>query len=122
MQPALEQAFGDLGVQSPATIDITGLRLITQSRHDEGPPKVMPEAIAAGLRVLASDLLAHRNMVQHRQTGWLAVNGDKLCQGLDWLDDPAYNLATGQAARQWIRDSLGTWDDCAGRCLLERKA
>jgi glycosyltransferase involved in cell wall biosynthesis len=102
--------------------------LITLSRHDEGRPQVMLEAMAAGLPVLASNLPAHRDMVQHQQTGWLAASRDELCQGLDWLEDPAHNLQTGQAARQWIRNSVGTWDDCAGRyaaayqSLLEHKA
>jgi hypothetical protein len=102
--------------------------LITLSRHDEGRPQVMLEAMAAGLPVLASDLPAHRDMVQHRQTGWLAATRDELCQGLDWLEDPAQNQQTGQAARRWIKDSIGTWDDCAGRYaaayqnLLEPKA
>ncbi len=102
--------------------------LITLSRHDEGRPQVMLEAMAAGLPVLASHLPAHRDMVQHRQTGWLAATRDELWQGLDWLDDPAQNQQTGQTARQWIRDSIGTWDDCAGRYaaayqdLMEHKA
>jgi glycosyltransferase involved in cell wall biosynthesis len=102
--------------------------LITLSRHDEGRPQVMLEAMAAGLPVLASDLPAHRDMVQHRQTGWLAASRDEFCQGLDWLEDPVQNQQTGQAARKWIKDSIGTWDDCAGRyasayrSLLECKA
>lgn len=100
--------------------------LITLSRHDEGRPQVMLEALAAGLPVLASDLPAHRDMLQHRQTGWLAASRDELEQGLDWLEDPMHNQQTGQAARQWIKDSIGTWDDCADRyaaayqSLLER--
>ena len=102
--------------------------LITLSRHDEGRPQVMLEAMAAGLPVLASNLPAHRDMVQHRQTGWLAANRDELCQGLEWLEDAQNNRQTGQAARKWVKDVVGTWDDCAGRyavayqSLLERKA
>ena len=102
--------------------------LITLSRHDEGRPQVMLEAMAAGLPVLATDLPAHRDMVQHRQTGWLAASRDELYQGLVWLEDPVHNQHTGQAARKWIKESIGTWDDCAGRyatayrSLLERKA
>lgn len=102
--------------------------LITLSRHDEGRPQVMLEAMAAGLPVLASDLPAHRDMVQHRQAGWLAANRDAFCQGLEWLEDPVNNQQTGQAAREWIKNSIGTWDDCAGRyaaayqCLQERKS
>lgn len=89
--------------------------LITLSRHDEGRPQVILEAMAAGLPVLASDLPAHRDMVIHRQTGYLASTRDKLCEGIDWLEEPEHNQQTGQAARQWVRNSIGTWDDCAGR-------
>src|SRR6185369_2871402 len=106
----------------------TACGLITLSRHDEGRPQVMLEAMAAGLPVLASDLPAHRDIVQHRLTGWLAGSPHELAQGLDWLDDPANNHHAGQTARQWVKDSIGTWDDCAGRyaaayqSLLERRS
>jgi glycosyltransferase involved in cell wall biosynthesis len=89
--------------------------LITLSRHDEGRPQVMLEAMAAGLPVLASSLPAHRDMLQQRQTGWLAASRDELCQGLAWLEDPANNQQSGQAARRWIKDTVGTWDNCAER-------
>ncbi len=89
--------------------------LITLSRHDEGRPQVMLEAMAAGLPVLASDLPAHRDIVQHRQTGWLVASSQELGQGLGWLDDPVNSQQVGQAARRWIKESIGTWADCAGR-------
>lgn len=89
--------------------------LITLSRHDEGRPQVMLEAMAAGLPVLASDLPAHRDMVQHRQTGWLAKSPKDLAQGLAWLEQPIQNRLAAQAARQWVKEAVGTWDDCAGR-------
>lgn len=91
--------------------------LITLSRHDEGRPQVMLEAMAAGLPVIASDLPAHRDVVKHRQTGWLASNRDALSEALDWLEDSSNNEAAGQAARQWVRTSVGTWDDCAERYM-----
>jgi hypothetical protein len=102
--------------------------LITLSRHDEGRPQVMLEAMAAGLPVLASSLPAHQDMLQHRQTGWLAGSRDALSQGLDWLEDPGHNQSIGHAARCWVKDKIGTWDDCAGcyalayRDLLEPKS
>lgn len=89
--------------------------LITLSRHDEGRPQVMLEAMAAGLPVIASGLQAHRDIVRHRQNGWLVDARDDLRQGLEWLEDPARNLETGKGARAWVRDAVGTWDDCAGR-------
>lgn len=89
--------------------------LITLSRHDEGRPQVILEAMAAGLPILASDLPAHRDMLQHRQTAWLAASRSDVCKGLEWLEDPQRNVAVGQAARQQIKATVGTWDDCAGR-------
>jgi hypothetical protein len=89
--------------------------LITLSRHDEGRPQVMLEAMAAGLPVIASDLPAHRDIVQHRATGWIAGTPDELREGLAWLDDSANNLHAAQDARRWVRETIGTWSDCAGR-------
>jgi hypothetical protein len=89
--------------------------LITLSRHDEGRPQVMLEAMAAGLPVLASDLPAHRDMVQHGVTGWLAESSEALERGLHWLENPVNNQQAGEAASQWVKRTVGTWDDCAGR-------
>lgn len=89
--------------------------LITLSRHDEGMPQVVLEAMAAGLPVIASDLPAHRDIVQHKKNGWLVSNPDDLRQGLDWLDVPSHNLKAGQVAREGIITSIGNWDDCAVR-------
>jgi hypothetical protein len=89
--------------------------LITLSRHDEGRPQVMLEAMAAGMPVLASNLPAHRNLVQHQHTGWLAATRHDLLQGLSWLEDPLNNQQSGLTARHWIQNTVGTWDDCAER-------
>lgn len=89
--------------------------LISLSRHDEGLPQVMLEAMAAGLPVIASDLPAHRDIVQHEKNGWIAASPDELRQGLEWLEEPARNLEMGQISRGGIRNSVGTWDDCAAR-------
>jgi glycosyltransferase involved in cell wall biosynthesis len=75
----------------------------------------MLEAMAAGLPVIASDLPAHRDIVQHRATGWIAGTPDELREGLAWLDDSANNLHAAQDARRWVRETIGTWSDCAGR-------
>ncbi|OOG48456.1 glycosyltransferase family 4 protein [Polaromonas sp. A23] len=101
--------------------------LITLSRHDEGRPQVMLEAMAAGLPVIASDLPAHRNLLQHQKTGWLATSPSELGQGLNWLEELTKNQQVGQAARQWAKEAVGSWDDCAVRyadaykSLLEAK-
>jgi glycosyltransferase involved in cell wall biosynthesis len=89
--------------------------LITLSRHDEGRPQVMLEAMAAGLPIIATDIPAHRDFLQHRQTGCLVASHDEFCEGLKWLEDPVCNQLTGEAARQWAKSAVGTWDDCTSR-------
>lgn len=89
--------------------------LITLSRHDEGRPQVMLEAMAAGLPVIASNLSAHRDIIHHGQTGWLVDSPDDLREALATLELPDRNRAIGKAARAWIKANIGTWDDCAGR-------
>jgi glycosyltransferase involved in cell wall biosynthesis len=96
--------------------------LITLSRHDEGRPQVMLEAMAAGLPLIASDLPAHRDFVEHRHTGWLASSQADFKDALDYLEQPEHNLRIGQAARTWAKQEIGTWDDCAARyCALYSK-
>jgi hypothetical protein len=89
--------------------------LITLSRHDEGRPQVLLEAMAAGVPVLASDLPAHRDMLQHQHTGWLATNRLEVEHGLDWLERPENSRLSGELACKWVKASIGTWDDCANR-------
>jgi glycosyltransferase involved in cell wall biosynthesis len=101
--------------------------LVTLSRHDEGRPQVMLEAMAAGVPIVASDLPAHRDMIQHRCNGWLAMDRERFREGLEWFENPVNNRDAGSAARQWVRGTVGTWDDCAARYaaaysrLLEHK-
>lgn len=101
--------------------------LITLSRHDEGRPQVILEAMAAGLPVIASDLSAHRDIIHHRQTGWLVDSADEFREALESLEVPGHNQKTGEAAHIWVKTNIGTWDDCAGRyisayqSLLEQK-
>lgn len=89
--------------------------LITLSRHDEGRPQVMLEAMAAGLPIIASDLPAHRDFVHHRETGWLVPAQQELEHALATLEDMKQNHAIGEAARHWIKQTIGDWDDCAAR-------
>lgn len=92
--------------------------LVTLSRHDEGRPQVMLEAMASGLPILASSLQAHVDLVRHGQTGWLAFDRNEFVEGLAMLEDPILNQSIGQSGRQWVKDTLGTWDDCARRYAL----
>lgn len=89
--------------------------LLTLSRHSEGRPQVLLEAMAAGLPVIVSDLPAHRDVVRHGDTGWIASSRPLFAEALNRLDDRALNQLTGAAARRMIRAAMGTWADCAGR-------
>lgn len=89
--------------------------LVSLSRHAEGRPQVMLEAMAAGLPVLASDIPAHRSFLEHERTGWLCDSPRGLGEALQWLEEPGVNAAIGEAAREWARRTVGTWDDCAAR-------
>lgn len=89
--------------------------LITLSRHDEGRPQVMLEAMAAGLPVIASDLPAHRDLIEHGKNGWLVPTRAALTETLTRLDNREANLSIGASARQWVKERIGTWDDCAQR-------
>lgn len=89
--------------------------LVTLSRHDEGRPQVVLEAMAAGLPVIASRLPAHEGIIRHMQTGWLVSGRDDFAAGLRALADPQRNAGIGEAARGQLRATVGTWDDCAAR-------
>jgi glycosyltransferase involved in cell wall biosynthesis len=89
--------------------------LITLSRHDEGRPQVMLEDMASGLPVIASDLPAHRDFIQHEKTGWIVNNSEDMLQALNSLENIDNNSLIGKAARSWIKQHIGDWDDCAAR-------
>lgn len=89
--------------------------LVTLSRHDEGRPQVMLEAMAAGLPVIASNLPAHGNLIRHEETGWLVGSREEFRGALQPLEMPEHNYTLGFTARRWIKATVGDWDDCAAR-------
>ncbi|HCA27399.1 MAG TPA: group 1 glycosyl transferase [Betaproteobacteria bacterium] len=89
--------------------------LVTLSRHDEGRPQVVLEAMAAGLPVIASSLPAHRGIVLDGKTGCFADSRDAFGAALEHLASRENNRLAGQAAREWARSRFGAWDDCAAR-------
>lgn len=89
--------------------------LVTLSRHDEGRPQVLLEAMAAGLPVMASGLPAHRDLIRSGETGVLVDSRLEFEAALRDLESPAANQSLGLAAREWIRNTIGTWNDCAAR-------
>ncbi|MEI7037527.1 glycosyltransferase family 4 protein [Fulvimonas yonginensis] len=89
--------------------------LITLSRHAEGRPQVMLEAMAAGLPIIASRMPAHETVVRDGLTGRLCDSMDGYAAALEELEHPHANASFGQAARQQVMADYGTWDDCARR-------
>lgn len=89
--------------------------LITLSRHAEGRPQVMLEAMASGLPIVASRLPAHEGVIRHGETGWICDTPEDVIRGVRQFEEPDLNRAAGATARQWAADTVGTWDDCAQR-------
>jgi len=89
--------------------------LITLSQHAEGRPQVMLEAMAAGLPIIASDMPAHTSLVQHGITGQLCSSESDYAIAIEYLEHAETNRAAGAAARAWVAQEIGTWDDCAER-------
>ncbi|MFZ5562874.1 MAG: glycosyltransferase, partial [Thermodesulfobacteriota bacterium] len=87
----------------------------TLSRHDEGRPQVILEAMAAGLPVIASDMAAHRDVVIHKKTGWIVTSPEELKQAIDFIGLPENNYRMGEAVKDWVKEHIGTWEDCAMR-------
>lgn len=89
--------------------------LITLSRHAEGRPQVMLEALAAGLPIVASRLPAHEDLLGEGDGGMLCDSASTTLATIDDLSDPVLNRALGLRGRVRMQAGIGTWDDCAGR-------
>jgi len=89
--------------------------LVTLSRHAEGRPQVMLEAMAAGMPILASRLPAHADLVKQDRNGRLCDDAAEFSAGLDALEDPIRNADMGRNAREAAHALAGDWDDCAAR-------
>ncbi len=89
--------------------------LLTLSIHDEGRPQVMIEAMAAGLPIIASNLPAHRDLLQGGDVGILVGDRAAFVAALVQLDDAGSCQALGGTARRQVAARIGTWDDCARR-------
>lgn len=89
--------------------------LVTLSRHAEGRPQVMLEAMASALPIVASRMPAHADIVADGTTGVLCDDESGYAEALDRLENADVNRHYGEAARAWVAREMGTWDDCATR-------
>lgn len=91
--------------------------LVTLSRHAEGRPQVMLEAMAAGLPIVALRAPAHADVVRDGVTGFLCDTQQAYARAMAQIEDAQTNAEFGAAARVAAREGYGTWDDCAARYL-----
>lgn len=91
--------------------------LISLSRHAEGRPQVMLEAMAAGLPIIASQLSAHSDLIEDRISGLLCNHPGEFSEAITLLERREFNSSYGAAGRSHAEKSFGTWNDCAQRYL-----
>lgn len=91
--------------------------MLTLSTHDEGRPQIMIEAMAAGLPIIASDLPAHRDLLEGGGKGFLVDSRHSLFRALQRFEDDSVSMALSAAARSHVAQRIGTWNDCAQRYL-----
>lgn len=96
--------------------------LLTLSRHDEGRPQVLIEAMAAGLPVVASDIAAHADLLRNGETGWLVRDRAELASALSAAEESDTSARIGAAAKEYVLKTIGTWDDCSRRYLTAAQA
>lgn len=89
--------------------------LITLSRHDEGRPQVMIEAMAAGLPIIASDLPAHGDLVESGGNGALVASQSALAAALDEFTASSRNRDAGLFSRDKALREIGDWKAAAAR-------
>jgi len=92
--------------------------LLSLSRHDEGLPQVMLEAMAAGLPIVASPLPAHQELLRKDFGSQLCDSPEELKAAIESLEDPLVNRDTGARSRCWAESAFGTWQDCAARYVM----
>ena len=91
--------------------------LITLSQHDEGRPQAMLEAMASGLPIIASDIPAHLDFIEHKENGWIVSNPQDLKDAISFFSNHETQERAGKSARSWVLNNIGTWDDCAKRFI-----
>jgi len=89
--------------------------LITLSRHAEGRPQIMLEAMAAGLPIVASTIPAHDDLLRGGENGWLCGSSGQVGAALNFIEQETDAIKVTSRAKQWVTQNVGTWDDCATR-------
>ena len=87
----------------------------------EGQPNAVLEAMAAGLPVVASDIPAHRELIRHGETGFLASDPASMSRFVsDLMRDDGLRHRMGSEGRAYVREHLSTQASAAGYLELYR--
>ena len=79
----------------------------------EGQPNSVLEAMAAGVPCVVSDIPAHREIIRHGETGFLAESPEAMARFVETLaSDPALGAALGSRARAHVIQHYSS-DACA---------
>ena len=89
--------------------------LISLSRHGEGLPQIMLEALASGLPIIATDQAAHREIVREGVSGTVVSDQSEFLAAIRALSQQSRNFEIAEVAREFVSRKYGTWADCASR-------
>ncbi|MFZ1023349.1 MAG: glycosyltransferase family 4 protein [Thermoplasmata archaeon] len=88
----------------------------------EGMPNAVDEAMAAGLPVVASDIPAHREMIAHGDTGFLAADIDALTEMTQRLiADASLRRQVGESGARYVRANFSIEQAAAKFLALYRR-
>jgi hypothetical protein len=89
--------------------------LVSLSRHAEGRPQIMLEAMAAGLPIVASDLDAHRSLITDGSDGIIVKTRVEFQNAVDLLASNEQANEYSERARASASAHFGLWSDCVSR-------
>jgi glycosyltransferase involved in cell wall biosynthesis len=125
----LESRVHVLGLRADVPELLRAFDVFALSSHWEGLPRVLPQAMAAGLPIVTTDVDGAREAVVDRETGFLVAIGDTAALGRrlsELAEDPAHARAMGARGRERVeefsaRRMVDQLADLYGRLAREKR-